>query len=122
LEGHASYVFILQVLPDGTIVSGSRDNTIKIWKQDTEGRYTPTQTLKGHTGFFTLQVLPDGTIVSGSKDKTIKIWKQDAKGCYIPTPTQTLEGHNDYVYTLQVLPDGTIVSGSWDNTIKIWKP
>ena len=32
LEGHTESVFILQVLPDGTIVSGSGDKTIKIWK------------------------------------------------------------------------------------------
>lgn len=31
LEGHTSWVWTLQVLPDGRIVSGSDDNTIKIW-------------------------------------------------------------------------------------------
>ncbi len=123
LEGHTSFVLVLQVLPDGTIVSGHESGTIKIWEKDTEGNYTPTQTLKERAGsVLTLQVLPDGTIVSGHENNTIKIWKQDAKGCYISTPIQTLEGHTNYVRTLQVLPDGTIVSGSDDSTIKIWKP
>ena len=31
LEGHGSSVLTLQVLPDGRIVSGGNDNTIKIW-------------------------------------------------------------------------------------------
>ena len=31
LEGHTGSVFTLQVLPDGRIVSGSDDKTVKIW-------------------------------------------------------------------------------------------
>ena len=31
LKGHTNWVNTLQVLPDGRIVSGSDDNTIKIW-------------------------------------------------------------------------------------------
>ena len=31
LEGHNGSVYTLQVLPDGRIVSGGRDHTIKIW-------------------------------------------------------------------------------------------
>lgn len=77
LKGHTDWVYTLQVLPDGRIVSGSQDKTIKIWKRDPENNneYIAKETLKGHTDcVLTLQVLPDGWIVSGSEDKTIKIW------------------------------------------------
>ena len=77
LEGHTGMVRTLQVLPDGRIVSGSKDKTIKIWEQGPDGKYADKETLKGHTDMvFTLQVLPDGRIVSGSDDKTIKIWSE----------------------------------------------
>ena len=75
LEGHSGPVSTLQVLPDGRIVSGSDDQTIKIWEKNQAGKYKEKETLEGHTGAVrTIQVLPDGWIVSGSYDKTIKIW------------------------------------------------
>jgi len=119
LEGHTGWVLTLQVLPDGRIVSGSSDGTIKIWEKGASGKYEVKETLKGHTGCVnTLQVLPDGRIVSGSNDGTIKVWEKGASGKY--EVKETLKGHTGWVNTLQVLPDGRIVSGSGDGTIKIW--
>ena len=60
--------------PDGTrIVSGSEDNTLKVWDAAT-GR--ATLTLTGHVNMVTsVADSPDGTrIVSGSWDKTLKVW------------------------------------------------
>ena len=75
LEGHTNWVYTLQVLPDGRIVSGGYDSTIKVWDKKEDGTYQNTQTLEGHTNWVrTLQVLPDGRIVSGSYDETIKVW------------------------------------------------
>jgi len=72
LTGHTSWVNVLTVLPDGSLVSGSEDKTIKIW--DVKNGQT-IKTLTGHTGFLSaLTVLPDGSLVSGSWDNTIKIW------------------------------------------------
>jgi WD40 repeat protein len=62
----------LTILPNGDIVSGSVDITIKIWNPN-DG--TLKQTLNGHTNWVNaLATLPNGDIVSGSSDKTIKIW------------------------------------------------
>ena len=62
----------LAVLPDGTLASGSWDNTIKIWNTTTGDII---RTLTGHSDWVrTLAVLPDGTLASGSTDTTIKIW------------------------------------------------
>ena len=71
--------------PDGkTIVSGSEDNTIKLW--NLEG--AELKTLKGHGAVVSsVSFSPDGkTIVSGSYDNTIKLWNLDlnkllAQGC-----------------------------------------
>ena len=74
LEGHTSSVECLQAVPDGRIISGSNDNTLRIWSLRMDGKWDST-ILKGHTDFVRcLQALPDGRIVSGSADNTIRIW------------------------------------------------
>ena len=35
LNGHTSYVYSVAILPNGNIVSGSYDKTIKIWNSET---------------------------------------------------------------------------------------
>ena len=116
LTGHSDWVFSVAISPDGqTLVSGSRDNTIKIWQLNT-GR--ELRTLTGHSGYvISLAITPDGqTLVSGSGDKTIKIWQLSTG-----QELRTLTGHSSYVASVAISPDGqTLVSGS-DKTIKIWQ-
>ena len=55
------------------IVSGSSDNTLKIWDADTgKEKYT----LSGHSGGVgSCAFSPDGTtVLSGSGDTTLKLW------------------------------------------------
>jgi WD40 repeat protein/predicted Ser/Thr protein kinase len=62
-------------IPDGqTLVSGSLDNTIKIWNVAT-GQLL--HTLKGDANsVFSVAVSPDGqTLASGNEDNTINIWR-----------------------------------------------
>jgi WD40 repeat protein len=100
--------------PDGqTIVSGSKDKTLKLW--DTSGNFLDT--LSGHQDDVTAVAFsPDGqTIVSGSKDKTLKLWNTSGN------LLDTLSGHQEAIYAVAFSPDGkTIVSGSDDNTLKLW--
>jgi WD40 repeat protein len=116
LEGHSASVRSVSISPDGgTIVSGSCDNTIKIWNM---GSGELRRTLEGHSGWVqSVSISPDGgTIVSGSSDETIKIWDMGSGEL-----RRTLKGHSGTVYSVSISPDGgTIVSGSYDNTIKIW--
>ncbi|ODS41779.1 MAG: hypothetical protein A7315_00250 [Candidatus Altiarchaeales archaeon WOR_SM1_79] len=104
------------VTPDKKhIVSGSGDNTIKIWDFE---RGEEIRTLEGHNNsVVSVFVTPDRkNIVSGSGDKTIKIWDFE-KGEEI----RTLKEHKSIVESVFVTPDKKfIVSGSWDKTIKIW--
>ena len=114
LEKHDDWVNTLQVLPDGRIVSGSSDKSIKI-SEKKNGEWI-SETIGGHDRLVrTLQVLPDGRIVSGGGDGKINILEQK-NGKWI---FETLEGHDNWVRTLQVLPDGRIVSGGDDGVIKI---
>ena len=116
LEGHYSFVNSVNFSPDGkTLVSGSADNTIKLWNVETGQEI---RTLKGHDELVrSVNFSPDGkTLVSGSDDKTIKLWNVETG-----QEIRTLKGHDNWVNSVNFSPDGkTLVSGSADNTIKLW--
>jgi len=115
LRGHDEVVYLVAFSPDGKrIISGSRDNTIKVWDSATGAEL---MTLRGHDGLSSIAFSPDGKrIISGSDDKTIKTWEA-ATGAEL----MTLRGHKGEVISAAFSPDGKrIVSGSNDKTIKIW--
>ena len=116
LRGHDDFVGSIAFSPDGKrIVSGSDDNTIKVWDAETGDEL---MTLRGHKeSVKSVAFSPDGKrIVSGSDDKTIKIWDA-ATGVEL----MTLHGHGREISLVAFSPNGKcIVSGSADNTIKVW--
>ena len=116
LHGHESWIYSAVFSPDGTrIVSGSTDNTIKLWDAESGKEL---RTFKGHEGWVgTVAFSPDGKrIISGSQDNTIKLWNANSG-----EELMTLRGHNNGVWAVEYSPDGKkIVSGSLDNTIKLW--
>lgn len=60
------------MLKDGTIASGSGDNTIKFWDQKTGNCL---KTLTGHQyPIKTMALLGDGTLVSGGEDNLLMVW------------------------------------------------
>jgi WD40 repeat protein len=72
MTGHTNTVWSVAVLPDGRVVSGSMDNSIKLWDLLLG---SCVLTLTGHTNsVLSVAVLPDGRVVSGSDDKSIKVW------------------------------------------------
>ncbi|KIJ43482.1 hypothetical protein M422DRAFT_169940, partial [Sphaerobolus stellatus SS14] len=118
LQGHQRSVTSIGFSPDGTkIVSGSYDNTVRLW--DASTGQSLGQPLEGHqAGVTSVEFSPDGTkIVSGSGDNTVRLWG----ACTGQSLGQPLEGHQDWVSSVGFSPDGTkIVSGSSDNTVRLW--
>ncbi|MDX2263603.1 MAG: TIR domain-containing protein [Hyphomicrobiales bacterium] len=116
LTGHGVAVNAAAFSPEGkTIVSGSEDNTLKLWDAQT-GR--EIRTLRWHGNWVRAAAFsPDGkTIVSASDDKTLKLW--DAQ---TGREIRRLSGHGDWVRAAAFSPDGkTIVSASDDKTLKLW--
>nr|CDI55889.1 related to MET30-involved in regulation of sulfur assimilation genes and cell cycle progression [Melanopsichium pennsylvanicum 4] len=97
--------------PRPVLISGSLDNTLKIWDVRT-GRCV--RTLFGHVeGVWSLDV-DKLRIASASHDRTIKIWDRDTGFCQ-----NTLVGHKGAV-TCVSLSDDKIVSGSDDGDLRLW--
>jgi len=57
---------------DHKIISGSRDNTIKIWDRKTLEQ--PQRVLTGHTGSVLCLQYDENVIISGSSDSTVRVW------------------------------------------------
>ncbi|KAG2344774.1 WD40 repeat-like protein, partial [Suillus weaverae] len=74
LQGHASSVCSVAILPDGRcVVSGSDGKTIWVWNMEAgEALSAP---LQGHTGrVLSVIILSEGNrIVSGLSDQTIRV-------------------------------------------------
>jgi WD40 repeat protein len=103
--------------PDGQhVVSGSGDQTIRVWNAMTGERVAGPFT--GHTDpVWSVAFSPDGRhIVSGSEDRTIRVWNA-MTGEMAAGP---FTGHTDRVMSVAFSPDGRyIVSGSLDKTIRV---
>ncbi|MCX8566746.1 MAG: WD40 repeat [Glomeribacter sp. 1016415] len=117
--GHNAQVSSVAFSPEGQwLVSGSYDNTIKLWAVQTgQLQYT----LEGHRREVTsVSVSPDGKwLTSGSGDRTVKLWELGSAGVLL---RQTLEGHRGGVMSVSISPDGQwLASGSLDGTVKLWE-
>lgn len=93
------------------LVSGSLDNTLKLWDVRTGQCF---RTLFGHVeGVWSVDV-DTLRIVSASHDRTVKVWDRDTAQCQ-----NTLVGHRAAV-TCIGLGDDKIVSGSDDGDVRVW--
>lgn len=123
-EGHSKPVTELVVTPNGkTIISGSDDNTIKLWDIETG---ECLKTLKGHSGrIHSLAITLDGKqIISGSLMET-KIWDLQSGKCLkniIQKQYATIFTNDDYITSFQVISsDGnTIASVNYYEEVRVW--
>ena len=118
LRGHDLYVLSVAFSPDGSrIVSGSYDQTIRVWDASTGVEMLPP--LRGHDRYvLSVAFSPDGSkIVSASYDQTIRVWDASTGVEMLPP----LQGHDECVRSVAFSPDGSkIVSASSDKTIRVW--
>jgi len=114
LKGHDDHVITcLQFNPaSNLIVSGSDDNTLKVWSSIT-GKCL--RTLTGHTGgVWSSQLSPSDIVISGSTDRTLKVWNALSGECL-----HTFYGHTSTVRCM-ALHENLVVSGSRDATLRVW--
>ena len=115
LRGHSDNVFSVAFSPDGCcIVSGSNDNTVRIWDVAT----CELEAELGHSdSVYSVNYSLDGSrIVSGSFDNTVRIWN-----AVTGEVEAELKGHLGEGYSVVFSPDGNhVASGSRDNAVRIW--
>ncbi|KAI9595853.1 WD40-repeat-containing domain protein [Syncephalis fuscata] len=110
LPGHAEGIYCVQFDED-KIISGSRDNTIRLWDMATSAC---VQTLTGHTASVLCLQYDKQILVSGGSDAIAIIWNMKT-GQRI----HTLTGHTDSVLNL-CFDHRFIVTCSKDRTIRVW--
>ncbi|XP_033757737.1 F-box/WD repeat-containing protein 1A-like isoform X1 [Pecten maximus] len=93
------------------IISGLRDNTIKIWNRTS---LECIQVLTGHTGSVLCLQYDDNIIISGSSDSTVRVW--DVRTGEM---LNTLIHHCEAVLHLRFC-DGIMVTCSKDRSIAVW--
>ncbi len=114
LTGHQHSVRAIAAHAD-TLVSGSYDCTVRVWKISTG---ETVHRLQGHTQKVYSVVLDNdrNRCISGSMDNMVKIWSLDTGSLL-----HTLDGHSSLVGLLDLNCD-RLVSAAADSTLRIWDP
>uniref|UniRef100_V9KHD6 F-box/WD repeat-containing protein 7 n=1 Tax=Callorhinchus milii TaxID=7868 RepID=V9KHD6_CALMI len=111
LKGHDDHVITCLQFSGNRILSGSDDNTLKVWSALTG---ECVQTLVGHTGGVWSSQMRGNVVISGSTDRTLKVWAAETGAC-----VHTLYGHASTVRCMH-LHGNRVVSGSRDATLRLW--
>lgn len=128
LRGHESDVRSVAFPHPTTVVSASRDYSVRLWKLQSEKPPTYDSTIKvqGKEFVNSLAIVPptaefpEGLIVSGGKDQIIDV-RQPNKALD-DNADALLLGHGSNVCALDVSQDGKlIISGSWDTDARVWE-
>ena len=115
LSGHSNFVRSVTFSSNGTLlVSGSEDQTIKLWDMQTGG---VVKTFSGHDRWvLSVCISADSTVIaSGSADKTIRLWNIQTGECYC------VVRQKDWVDYISFLPASSQYHMSRvSNTIQQW--
>ncbi|KAH8687654.1 WD40-repeat-containing domain protein [Tricladium varicosporioides] len=111
LHGHTATIRSLIVVSSNSIVSASRDTTLRIWNA---GSGECEAVLEGHTKTVIQLAHSGDIIVSASYDGDGRVWSLAQKKCL-----HVLKGHQDQLYAVAFDGD-TIVTGGLDKTARVW--
>ena len=129
------------ITPEGAVLTGSRDKTIKLWTEGPDGTFTATTTLVGGLRACWGHQQLGRCCRQRSRRQHSRRQRSSAGGSAathaqlpptpLPAPATPLQvGHTDFVSALayaapgvlQGCPNGAVVSGSRDTTVRVWDP
>jgi WD40 repeat protein len=119
---HDDHVTSLRQLPNGAIVSGACDGTVRIWN-NTGGEvarmteHCDDSRMQDRSDWIVLvEVLPDGSIVSGGANGKVVHWHPGQE------KTSTMDAKPIRVNQLVSRSDGSVVVSSHDGEVLVWYP
>ncbi|KAF0811321.1 hypothetical protein IGB42_04216 [Andreprevotia sp. IGB-42] len=112
LAGHVQSVLGLAWLPDGKLVSVSRDRSMRWWDA-ASGRCLHTVQVH-QAAVLSVAALPGGRIATSGADGLLKRW--DGAGQLLGSST----AHAGWAWVVQALPDGGLASAGEDGSIRLW--
>jgi hypothetical protein len=113
LEGHTGSVLALAVC-DPRLVSGSADESIRVWAAAAAGPWACERTLLGSAGDVVSLAAWGDKAIGGSRNSFVRVWDARTGAC-----DATLAGHRGAVWGLAVR-GGRLLSASSDGTIRAW--
>ena len=120
--GHSDTVLCVASSADQEMmVSGSKDNSVMVWRLSAAGQLSRVAAGAGHTLSVGGVSWCGDHVVSVSADTTLKIWSLDTEQGLM-TSVRTEIAHQGNINCVSVSPDhGLIVTGSQDKTAKLWR-
>ncbi len=110
-QGHRDDVEFCEFLPDGRLLTGAEDGSLRVWSLDTGDSIA----LRGHGGpISSCARLPDGRVVSASEDGTLRVWSLRGGVC-----ERVLEGHGCPVQQVAIA-GFRVVSAGRDGVVLVW--
>jgi len=119
VDAHTGLVDSILISSDAkTLITGSTDNTVKLWSLP-ETKLLAT-VLNGKKGAFhdgEMAISTDGRILASEAEKySAKLWSVP-EGRLLAT----LQGHTDYIRAVAITPDSKVVAtGAQDSKVKLW--
>ncbi len=111
---HEGYVWAIAALADGRVASGSRDRTIRIWRQGVGGRWREERRLERH-GASVTALIEDrrGQLWSGSRDRGVRLWNESGG-------SQEVGRHEGAVLALCRVGAEAVASAGADGMIRLF--
>lgn len=129
LPGHSEAILALAYSASGDfLVSGSRDNTLRVWPGPLSSDGSDSISCEGHTDAVSCVAVSKSNaggsnafiIASASSDLTVKMWSYNCKERSIQS-LWTVKAHDKEINAITFSPDFKfLITASQDKLIKIW--
>lgn len=122
LSGHKSSLQCIAALSNGHVVSGSQDNTLRVWDVRT-GQCV--KTLQHTYCIICIAALSNGQVVGGCSDGNLRVWDVGTGQC-VKTLADTFNRTDIFMMSSRMatriiaLPNDQIVVSSEDSTLRVW--